>query len=510
MKNKGKIVFRFFLIFLVIAALNFVGERFFLRLDFTQGHQYTLSKATKNILKQLDEPITITAYFTSDLPPDIAKSKRDFKELLTEYSKLSHNKVVYEFIDPNKDPDVEQQAVQSGIQPVLVNVREKDQVKQQKVYLGVKLQYGEKSGVIPVLKPGGAMEYELSTTIKRISMKEEDKKTIGILQGHGEPPLSSLQQVLAELMILYNVEPVELNDSSLNLVKYKTIMIVAPSDTFAPDHLAKLDNYLSEGGNLFIAMNNVTGDFQSLQGTTIETGLRGWLGQKNILVDNAFVTDASCATVGVMQQQSFFRYTTQIPFPFLPIVRSFSDQPSTRGLEAVILHFPSPILFAGDSVRVKYIPLARSSKKSGKLTPPVMFDVQKQWTENDFPMGEQVLAAMFTGRLVGDRESKIILITDGDFMIGGDARQQQQQQLQPDNVNLASNSVDWLSDDTGLIDLRTKGVTARPLDDVSEGKKLLLKWLNFLLPIGLIFIYGLLRIQYRRNQKVKRMEGQYV
>lgn len=510
MKNKGKIVLRFLLILLVVVAINFVGDRFFLRLDFTQGKQYTLSKATKEILRNLDEPVTITAYFTADLPPDIAKSKRDFKELLTEYSKVSRNKVMYEFIDPNKDTDVEQQAVQSGIQPVLVNVREKDQVKQQKVYLGVKIQYGEKNGVIPVLQPGGAMEYELSTTIKRISMKEEDKKTIGILQGHSEPPISSLQQVMAELMVLYNVEPVQLSDSGLNLVKYKTIMIVSPSDTFPPDHLAKLDGYLAEGGNLFIAMNRVGGDFQTLQGTSIETGLAGWLSQKNIMVDNAFVVDASCATVGVMQQQSFFRYTTQIPFPFLPIVKSFADQPATRGLEAVILHFPSPILFVGDSVRVKYTPLVKSSNKSGKLPAPVMFDIQKQWTESDFPMGEQVLAAMFNGRLVGERPSKIILITDGDFMVSGEAQQQQRQQLQADNVNLASNSVDWLSDDTGLIDLRTKGVTARLLDEVSDGKKMILKWLNFILPIAIIIIYGLLRIQFRRNQRIKRMGGQYV
>lgn len=510
MKNKGKIFFRFLLIFLVIAALNFVGDRFFVRLDFTQGKQYTLSKATKSILKNLDEPVTITAYFTGDLPSDIAKSKRDFKELLTEYSKVSRNKVLYEFTDPNKDPEVEQQAVQSGVQPVLVNVREKDQVKQQKVYLGVKIQYGEKTGVIPVLQPGGAMEYELSTTIKRISMKEEEKKTVGILQGHGEPSPQAMQQVLAEMMILYNVEPVQLSDSALNLMKYKTIMIVAPSDTFPPDHLAKLDAYLAEGGNLFIAMNRVAGDFQTLQGNSVETGLSSWLSQKNILVDNAFLVDASCATVGVTQQQSFFRYTTQIPFPFLPIVKKFADQPATRGLEAVILHFPSPIMFAGDSVRVKYTPLIQTSEKTGKLAAPVMFDIQKQWTENDFPIGPQTVAALFSGRLAGERPSKIILITDGDFMVSGEPQQGQRPQLQKDNVNLASNSVDWLSDDTGLIDLRTKGITARLLDEVSDGKKIVLKWLNFLLPIAIIIIYGLLRIQFRRNQRNKRMEGQYV
>ena len=47
--------------------------------------------------------------------------------------------VNYEFLNPNDDPQIEQQAMQSGIQPLILNVREKDQVKQQKVFLGAKI-----------------------------------------------------------------------------------------------------------------------------------------------------------------------------------------------------------------------------------------------------------------------------------------------------------------------------------------------------------------------------------
>ncbi len=72
------------------------------------------------------------------------------------------------------------------------------------------------------------------------------------------------------------------------------------------------------------------------------------------------------------------------------------------------------------------------------------------------------------------------------------------------------NSIDFLSDDTGLIDLRTKGVTSRPLDQVEDGKKAFLKWLNFLLPIVLILVYGIFRMQQKRNLRVKRMEQGYV
>jgi len=102
----------------------------------------------------------------------------------------------------------------------------------------------------------------------------------------------------------------------------------------------------------------------------------------------------------------------------------------------------------------------------------------------------------------------MVVVADGDFGVNGEGRQGQQ--LQPDNVSLMVNSIDWLSDDTGLIELRTRGVTMRPLKQTEEGTKTLLKYLNFLLPIILIIIYGVLRMQHNRNLRVKRMEEGYV
>jgi len=72
------------------------------------------------------------------------------------------------------------------------------------------------------------------------------------------------------------------------------------------------------------------------------------------------------------------------------------------------------------------------------------------------------------------------------------------------------NSIDWMSDATGLIDLRTKTITSRPLDQLSDAKKATMKWGNFLLPLILVIIYGLFRLQWRRKQRLKRMEEGYV
>ena len=102
----------------------------------------------------------------------------------------------------------------------------------------------------------------------------------------------------------------------------------------------------------------------------------------------------------------------------------------------------------------------------------------------------------------------MIVIANGDFAVSGEG--QQQVQLPADNINLFVNSIDWLSDESGLADLRTKAVTSRPLNQIEDSSKTFYKYLNFLLPIFLIVIYGFIRAQVKRGQRVRRMEEEYV
>ncbi len=493
------------LIIAAVVLINIVAIRFFLRLDFTQDNRYTLSKATKNILKNLEEPVTITAYFSEGLPPDIMKTRNDFKELLIEYKSVAKGNVEYEFIDPGKEQENEMKAQQAGVQPVIINVREKDQMKQQKAYLGAVIRFGEQTEVLPVIQPGAAMEYALSSAIKKVSVSE--KPSIAYLKGHGEPALYELQQVKTSLSVLYDVAEVELSDTLDKLQAYKTLIIVAPSDSVPAKHLKQIDQFLARGGNLFIAMNRVEGNFQNLQGTAVNTGIESWLARKGIIVESNFVIDATCASVGVQQQSGFFNFTSQIQFPFLPIINKFANHPATKGLESVILQFASTILYTGDSSKV-FTPLAMTSDKSGTLAPPVYFDVMKQWTKADFPLKNLTVAALISGKLAGDGNAKLIVITDGNFVVNGQG--QKTQRLQEDNVNFMVNSIDYLSDDTGLIELRTKGITSRPIDQMEDGKKKFLKTLNFSLPLLLIIAYGIYRSQRNRMKRIKRMEEGYV
>jgi len=118
------------------------------------------------------------------------------------------------------------------------------------------------------------------------------------------------------------------------------------------------------------------------------------------------------------------------------------------------------------------------------------------------------ICALISGKLSENMTSRMIIVSDGDFSINGEG--QQAHQIPGDNLNLLVNSIDWLSDDTGLIDLRTKEVSSRPIDQMDDGKKTFLKYLNFLFPIFLIIGIGVFRYQSRRNLRIRRMNENYI
>lgn len=500
MISKSTLFNRILIVLAILVIANILLSKFFLRLDFTADKQYTLSNATKSILSEIENPVTVSAYFSANLPPDLNKVKTDFEDLLVEYANRSGNKVVYEFINPNENDEKEAQTQQAGIKPMVVNVRERDQMKQQRAYMGAKLQYGDKSEVIPFIQPGAGMEYALSSSIKKIAISNKPK--IGFVSGHGEANLSAMKQAADNLSILYNTEQTKLSDSTLN--KYQALAVIAPSDSFAPSDLQLLDKFLAQGKGIFFALNPVVANLQAGNAEAKPTQIEAWLATKGVQINADLVTDAKCGNVSVQEQQAFFSFQRQIPFPFLPLISTFAKHPITNGLEQIILPFCSSISFVQNNAKVQFTPLAFTSQKSGREIPPITFNVQKQWTDQDFTAQKITVAAAVEGELSNETPSKIVVIGDAEFAINGEG--QQTQQLADDNLSLLANSIDWLTNQTGLNELRTKAITSRPIKkELSDSQKQLVKFGNFLAPLLLITVYGIFR-RIRRKQQRKQWE----
>ncbi|HWA34103.1 MAG TPA: GldG family protein, partial [Cyclobacteriaceae bacterium] len=237
-----KFVITTLLVIGILIVVNVLSSELHFRLDLTETHQYTLSRATLDILENLEEPVTVKAYFSRNLPAHIGKTRQDFQDLLVEYASRSDGMISYEFIDPNTNEAAEKQAGASGIRPVMINVREKDQVKQQKAFLGATLSLGEKKEVIPFIQPGAAMEYALSTSIKKLSVSS--KPVIGFLSGHGEPALSAMEQAVAELSVLYDLQEIRIDSADVP-ANVKTLAIIAPKDSIPGIQLERIDQFMA-------------------------------------------------------------------------------------------------------------------------------------------------------------------------------------------------------------------------------------------------------------------------
>ncbi len=504
--KRSKVISRVLIFVGIVIVINLISEKLYLRLDFTADQRYTLSDATKDILEDLDDVVTVTAYFTKDLPPQLQKLRKDFEDLLIEYENRSGGNVIYEFINPNENEIEEQKAQQKGISPVMVNITEKDQIKQMRAYLGAVLEMGDKTEIIPMIQLGAGMEYSLTTSIKKISVL--DKPKVAFLQGHGEPSPNASVQVLQQLSVLYDVEPLTISDTADIPTYIKTIAIVNPTDTFPQSDFAKLDKYLSTGGSIYLAYSNLQTDLQSQYLNTLpDIGIMGWLADKGITMNNQYVIDARCGSVSVRQQNGPFIMNRQIEFPYFPILSNFSDHPAAKGLESVIMPFVSSISYLPKDSTINIQPLAFSSEKSGVVNAPAYIDIQKEWSESDFNAPSQVIAIAAEGPLTSAVNSKMIVIANGAFAVNGEG--QQQQQVNQDNVNFASNCIDWLSDDTGLIDLRTKGITSRPLEHIEDAERNLYKYGNVGLPILLMIGIALYRRHRYARKRQSWIQGNY-
>ena len=244
-------------------------------------------------------------------------------------------------------------------------------------------------------------------------------------------------------------------------------------------------------------------------------------------VNTDLVRDASCAYVRVDQQAGFMVIQNQIPFYYLPSASDFlKDSPIVKDLSSVVFYFASSIdTSLAKQKGLTASVLVRSSKKSGRQENYFVIDPRMQVTKDMFSESgiplvvtvEGAFASLFgnkfvggdttfnnsvdtTNKIVSGKLSKIVVIGDGDFL------QDQFSGGNRDNFLLASNMVDWLADDIGLAEIRSRDSGSKPLDEVSEGTKTWLKGLNLAVPPIIVILVGILRWRMRVSM-YKRLES---
>jgi gliding-associated putative ABC transporter substrate-binding component GldG len=523
--NKKQILIRIVLVLGILVLINIISLRFFKRFDLTSGSIYTLSDASKNLVKSLDDKFLVKAYFTSDLPPEYANNRKDLKDLLDEYHAYGGGNFQYEFIDPSKKEEIEQEAQRYGIPPVQVQVLKEDKLQIEKAYMGAVFLYGDKQERVPVIQSTLNLEYEISSAIKKMTSKE--LKKIGFLTGQGEATLQQMGRLQEILSKQYQVTTVDLSDGKPVPSDIAVLIIAAPSQPFKNWEKFLIDQYLMKGGKIAFLINKINATLQTQYGNPLNVNLDDLLESYGVRINSDLVRDVSCAYVSVQQQAGFMIIQNQIPFYFLPRASEFDKKsPIVKDLSSVVFYFASSIdtSMARQKGLTSHV-LVKSSNKSGRqqnvfIINPTMQVTKEMFSESGIPLVVAVEGAFpsafgnkpigvdtsfkgtidTTNRLVTGKVSKIIVVGDGDFV------QDQLSGGNRDNFILASNFIDWLADDIGLAEIRSRESNVKPLDEVSEGTKTWLKGLNLAVPPVIVVVVGIVRWRMRISMR-KRLES---
>jgi len=514
--NRKETIIQLLLIFGILAAVNYLSNKMIWRWDTTSSNRYTLSDASIDIAESVANPVTVTAFFSGNLPPQLELTREQFQNFLDEFRAYSNGQLEYQFINPNEDDQTEQEAQQAGIRPLMIDVRERDQVTQRRAYLGAVFRYGEKKEVVPVIQPGAALEYTIASTVKKLTIDQKPK--IGVLQGHGEPGLQAMMQLQQELNQMYDVQEVSGIDTTAVPPEIEVLMVVAPENKLTTNELLAIDQYIMAGGKAVFAINRINADVQRGRASVLNTGIEQLLASYNLPVNANLIRDAQSSRIQVRQQQGGMSFINQVQYPYIPMISSFSDHPITEGLETAVFQFISSVDVSQADSSQQVTILATTSDKAGIDQGRFNLSPMQQWTANDFAQANIPVGALaegpFTSNFAGSDtldvtlsesgQNSIVVFGDGDFVINGEG--QQQQRLPEDNINLMVNAVDYLADDTGLIALRTKGVTNRPLKNIEDSTKNLLRYGNLLAPIFIVLGYGFYRFQKRKAERQKWIE----
>jgi gliding-associated putative ABC transporter substrate-binding component GldG len=513
--NRREAILQVLLIAGSLIALTVTAHQFLWRADLTENNRYTLAAASRDIARGLEDPVTVTAYFSANLPARFGRTKEEFRALLQEFRAAANGNVEFRFVNPNESDETAREARQAGVRPVTIDVRERNQMTQKRAYLGAVFQYRDEREVVSFVEPGSSLEYTIASRMQRLTRTEQS--VLGVLQGHGEPAPSAMKQLQSTLQGRYDIRPISGVDTAGVPATVDVLLIARPRNELSTQAALAVDQYVMRGGAVVFALNRAQANMRFGRARPQATGLEPLLEAYGAPIRPNLVRDRSASAVRVRQQRGGFNVVNQIRYPYIPQVSNFSDHPVTSGLDRAVFRFVSSLDTTQVDSTAQLSILARSSSQSARAALPASIQPQQQWTVSDFSGASIPLAGLLEGTFSSafagvdtlsverteSPETKLAVVGDGDFIVNGaGGRQQRQRRLPEGNVNLMANTVDYLADETGLISLRSQRVTSRPLVQLAPTTQTILKYLNVLLPLLLVIGYGLVR--YRSNQARRR------
>jgi gliding-associated putative ABC transporter substrate-binding component GldG len=508
------------IILAIVVLANVIGSSFFHRFDLTKDKRYTLSQTSLNIIKQVQNPLSIKVYMQGDLPAEFKRLQQETKQLLEEFQAYNSN-IVFEFVDPLENEDASMDNIKDlyrkGLTPINITVDDKGKQSQAMVFPWAIAVYDNKEVNIPLLKNiMGAtttqkvigsvqhLEYSIAEALNKITKAKQKK--IAVIKGNGELQDILMAKFLLQVRESYHIGPFTLDSVAKNpigsleaLEKYDLAVIAKPTETFTDAEKQVLDQFIINGGKTLWLIDQVTAEMDSLydsSGATLaypkDLNLNDMFFKYGIRINPDLVKDEQGSPIKLATgEPGSATQFQEFNWKFAPQVYPNSLHPIVKNLGGIKFDFANPI----DTLKngIKKTILLQSSQYSKKIGTPTEVNlniVTEETSPADYlnkgkiPLSvllEGSFHSMFENRVLPFEQktfqatgkvNKMIVISDGDLI-----KNQLDKNFQPvelgydqrsgnlyDNKDFLINCVNYLLDDTGLINIRSKDLDLPLLD----------------------------------------------
>lgn len=553
MKKAG--IYRSFLILIVaLVAVNFLSANYFDRIDLTEDHRYTLSPAAKNIINDVKEPVVIDVFLEGSFPPEFRRLKNETRQLLEEFSAYNSN-IKFNFTNPLEDganaEGVAREFYKMGMTPARLNVKENGKTSEAIIFPWAIANYHDKTVKISLLKNklGATDEERVNNSVQHLEYAFADalskliyprKKKIAVMRGNGELQDRYIADFVKTLQQYYFTAPFTLDSvekmpekTLKELEDYDLIIEAKPRQAFTEKEKQVLDQYTMNGGKSIWLTESVAIEKDSLMNSSgtsfalpVDLNLGDFFFSYGIRINPVLINDVYSAPIILATGSGNDTRFNPFPWFYSPLTTSPKKHPIVNNIEAVKFDFANQIDTLKNDVK-KTILLSSSPKTKVEGTPrQISLNMVSQKPDlSTYTDGEQPLAVLLEGRFSSvyknrirpfkmqgfkaeSKKTKMLVVSDGD-VVKNEVQKGKPLELGFErytgntygNKEFLLNAMNYMLDDTGLIDIRSKEINIPFLDPEKTADERQ-KWqlINLLLPLVLLAIFAFLFQLYRKRK----------
>ncbi|HAO06759.1 MAG TPA: gliding motility-associated ABC transporter substrate-binding protein GldG [Chryseobacterium sp.] len=540
-----------FVVLPLVVILAISGKR----LDLTKEKRYTLSDNTVKVLESVNKPLVVDVYLEGDFPASFKQLQSETKFMLEEFRKINP-KIDFKFIDPIKTKMSKDTLMAMGMQPSMLPDIKDGKVSQIMLFPYAVVKYDKRGVSIPLVvqqtgidadqqltKSIENLEYNLVSNIKNIAAHK--RKKIGILVNQDELNPREFQGFMQLATESYDAGPIipknqtELTIADIPTLRQMNALVIAkPRKAFTDGEKVILDQYIMNGGKTLWMIDAVNAEMDTLMRSQkvmpfpVDINMTDFFFNYGIRINPALVKDVKKFALLrlVTGEVSGNPQYTSLPWPYFPLGIAENNNPITKNINPVKFEFPTSIDTLGGRKNIKTNVLFESSERTLLKQVPNYVDLKEissvdSLGQMEKPSTPKIYAVSLEGKFnsayasrierksypnfkSSSPENKMIVIADGDvgrnkvlkgepLPLGVDLLTNEQF----GNEQFLRNALDYLLDDSNLMDLRNRNIEERLLDRqrITEEKNNW-QWFNLLLPLVIIGILGGLFFWLRKKK----------